>query len=177
VEPSETSVVEHEVSVAARPETVFTYFTDPVRMVQWMGAEATLDPRPGGVCRIAFQPRRSVAEFLDALGGEPDHAPERRELNDARVMMGKFVEIDPHRLIAFTWGWEQELYRVPPQSTAVEVSFTPDGASTIVRLAHRRLPATAVALHRVGWQYYLSRLAIAAAGSDPGPDPWQIATN
>jgi len=45
-------LVEHEVRVAASPDSVFDYFTDPAKMVEWMGTEATLDPRPGGVCRI-----------------------------------------------------------------------------------------------------------------------------
>src|SRR4051794_33126100 len=78
--PAETSVVEHEVRVAARPETVFSYFTDPVKMVQWMGAEATLDPRPGGVCRIAFAPSRQRVESLsDAFGAQRERARERFE--------------------------------------------------------------------------------------------------
>jgi len=175
--PAETSVVEHEIRVAARPETVFAYFTDPVKMVQWMGADATLDPRPGGVCRIAFQPSRASAEVTSAaLGGGPETA-ERIERDPAGVMLGEFVEVDPPRRIALTWGWEQELLATPPQSTSVEVSFIPDGEDTIVRLAHRRLPAASVAFHRTGWQHYLARLATAAAGGDPGHDPWQVAAH
>ena len=76
--PSEASVVEHEIRVAARPETVFAYFTDPAKMVQWMGAEATLDPRPGGICRIAFQPSQPTVELLSAaLGGQAEQGRER----------------------------------------------------------------------------------------------------
>jgi len=144
--PDETSAVAHEVRVAARPETVFGYFTDPARLVAWMGVEATLDPRPGGVCRI--------------------------KMNDAATMLGEFLEIDPYRRIVWTWGWEEAMFAVPPQSTEVEVSFTPDGDGTIVRLAHRRLPARAAAFHRAGWEHYFERLAAAAAGTDPGPDAW-----
>jgi len=143
--PHETSVVEHELRVAARPETVFSYFTDPAKMVRWMGTEATLDPRPGGVCRI--------------------------NVTGATSMVGQFVEVDSPRRIVFRWGWEEELFDVGPKSTAVEVSFTPDGDGTIVRLVHWQLPAQAVAFHRFGWGHYLERLAIAAAGADPGPDP------
>jgi uncharacterized protein YndB with AHSA1/START domain len=88
-------------------------------------------------------------------------------------MAGEFVEVDPPRRISFTWGWERELYAVPPQSTAVEVSFTPDGDETIVHLTHRRLPTAAVPLHQGGWDHYLPRLGIAAEGGDPGADPWQ----
>ena len=53
----------------------------------------------------------------------------------------------------------------------MEVSFIPDGDDTIVRLAHRRLPAGAVEFHRSGWDHYLPRLAVAAAGGDPDTTP------
>jgi uncharacterized protein YndB with AHSA1/START domain len=141
----ETEVFAHEVRVAARPEVVFEYFTDPSKLVRWMGLEATLDPRPAGVYRL--------------------------DINGV-VVLGEFVEVDFSSRIVFTWGWERELFDVPPQSTAVEVSFTPDGEDTIVRLAHRSLPAGAVAFHRAGWRHYMERMALAAAGSDPGPDPF-----
>jgi uncharacterized protein YndB with AHSA1/START domain len=147
VEPSETdSVVEHEVRVAASPDSVFDFFTDPAKMVQWMGTEATLDPRPGGVCRIN-------------PGGH-------------EVVLGEFVEVQRPRRIVFTWGWERVLFQTPAQSTLVEVSLTPDGEDTVVRLSHRRLKAEAVAFHRAGWTHYLARLALAASGADPGVDPW-----
>lgn len=146
--PSETDgVLEYETRVAARPETVFGYFTDPAKMVQWMGTEATLDPRPGGVCRV----------------NPSGHA----------VMSGEFVEVDPPRRIVFTWGWETELFATPPQSTIVEVSLTPEGEGTVVRLAHRRLQPGAVAFHRAGWEHYLPRLALIVTGADPGADQWR----
>jgi uncharacterized protein YndB with AHSA1/START domain len=142
-EPGETEALAHEVRVAARREVVFEYFTDPSKMVRWMGLEATLDPRPAGVYRV--------------------------NINGA-VVLGEFVEVDFPSRIVFTWGFELRLYDVPPQSTAVEVSFTPDGEGTIVRLAHRRLPPGAVAFHRAGWRHYMGRLVLAAGGRDPGPD-------
>src|SRR5438477_2887936 len=146
-ERSETEgLVEHEVRVAASPDSVFDYFTDPAKMVQWMGTEATLDPRPGGVCRVNCA-----------------HA----------AMLGEFVEVDRPRRVVFTWGWEPTLFATPPQSTLVEVSLTPDGDDTVVRLAHRRLKPELVALHRAGWHHYLPRLALAASGADPGRDPWR----
>jgi uncharacterized protein YndB with AHSA1/START domain len=171
--PPATSVLEHKLRVDARPETVFAYFTDPTKMVQWMGAEATLDPRPGGICRIAFQSSQAKVESVAReLLGERERASEATEF-EAAAMSGRYVEVDPYRRIELTWGWEQELLAVPPQSTAVEVSFSPDGDGTLVRLVHRRLPPESVAFHRAGWEHYLPRLAIAVAGGDPGPDPWQ----
>jgi uncharacterized protein YndB with AHSA1/START domain len=173
--PSETSVLEHEVRVAARPETVFAYFTDPARMVQWMGTDATLDPRPGGVCRIAFQPSQAAIDFWMTVLGRRGEEP--ATFSGRAVMLGEFVEVDPHSRIALTWGWEQDLFAMPPQSTAVEVTFTPDDEGTVVRLAHRRLPgARQITFHRAGWQHYLPRLALAATGIDPGGDPFLVVT-
>jgi uncharacterized protein YndB with AHSA1/START domain len=140
-------LVEHEVRVAASPDSVFDYFTDPAKMVKWMGTEATLDPRPGGVCRV--NPSGQTA------------------------MLGEYVEVDRPRRIVFTWGWETAQFKTPPQSTLVEVSLTPDGEDTLVRLAHRRLKPELVALHRAGWAHYLPRLALAASGTEPGRDPWR----
>lgn len=147
--PSATERIEHTVRVDAPPEAVFEYFTDPSKLVRWMGSEATLDPRPGGVCRF--------------------------DINGSR-MIGEYVQVDfPWRLV-FTWGWETTIFEVGEQSTAVEVSFTADGDGTIVRLAHSRLPQVAVAFHGAGWRHYLGRLATAAAGGQPGPDPWKDLT-
>ena len=30
-------------------------------------------------------------------------------------------------------------------------------------------------MHATGWQHFLGRLALAVAGHDPGPDPWNDA--
>jgi uncharacterized protein YndB with AHSA1/START domain len=166
--PASTEQIQHELRVDARPETVFSYFTDPRKFVVWMGAEATLDPRPGGICRILFDPSRTAIELIDPA----TRAAARTDASPA--MSGRFTAVEPHERIAFTWGWEQELYAVPPQSTSVEVELTPDGDGTILRLTHRRLPnEIAVKYHTDGWDHYLPRLALAAAGGDPGHDPWQ----
>ena len=162
--PPETDLTEHEVRVAARPETVFTYFTDPAKLTQWMGTQATLDPRPGGICRIAFDP--SAARVAALAGEAPVSGP-------VGVMSGEFIEVDPPNHISFSWGWEDEPLQVPPRSSLVEVSLTPDGDETLVRLVHRRLPSAALDFHRAGWEHYLARLATLGAGEDPGRDPWQ----
>lgn len=145
---SETeNTLEYEVRIAAAPETVFSYFTDPAKMVQWMGTEATLDPRPGGVCRI----------------NPAGHA----------VMSGEFLEVEPPRRIVFSWGWELEFFSTPPQATVVEVSLTPDRGETVLRLVHRRQSPEALPFHRHGWDHYLPRLARVAAGQDVEVDPWR----
>jgi len=142
-----TDVVEHTVRIAARRETVFPYFTDPERMCRWMGVEATLDPRPGGVCRV--NPSGRLA------------------------MLGEYVEVDAPRRVVFTWGWEGSAFSTPPQSTRVEVSLEPDGDETVVRLVHSRMHPDSVVVHRTGWGHYLERLAVIAGGGDPGPDAFR----
>ena len=144
--PAATELVEHEVRVAAPPEVVFEYFTDPAKLVSWMGDDATVDPRPGGVYRL--------------------------EINGS-VMIGRFEQVEFPSKLLFTWGWELRLFEVAPQSTAVEVTFEHDADGTLVRLAHSRLPAgDAVVFHRAGWRNYLERLSVVAAGGEAGPDPW-----
>jgi uncharacterized protein YndB with AHSA1/START domain len=132
------------VKINARPETVFALLIDPVRLVRWKGMKATLDPRPGGIYRVSISPED--------------------------VVRGEFVEVTPFRRIVFTWGWEGEDKPLPPGATTVEIDLIPDGDGTRLELTHRGLPPPAWALHGQGWDYYLPRLAVVAAGGDPGPD-------
>ena len=144
-----TSTLEHEIRIEASPETVFGFFTDPARMVRWMGNKATLDPRPGGVFQVDFV----------------------REIGQVAAR-GEFVEVVPFERLVFTWGIDLDSFGVPPSSTRVEVSFVPDGDATIVRLVHSELPQGSVSFHRAGWGHYLERLAVAPTGTEVGADDW-----
>lgn len=139
-----TTGVQREVRIDARPETVFEFFTDPEKMVLWKGTTAELDSRPGGTYRVN-------------VAGE-------------HVVRGEYVEIEPPTRIVVTWGWEEEGASVEPGGSTVEVTLEPDGDGTLVRLSHRDLPEAAREPHAMGWDHYLPRLAIAAAGGDAGPD-------
>ena len=143
---SGSEALERQVRIAARPETVFSFFTDPEKMVRWKGIEASLDPRPGGVYRV--------------------------NMNGRDVASGQYVEVVPHTRVVFTWGWEGEGTAFPPGSSTVEISLIPDGDGTIVRLRHLGLPADQRDPHQEGWDHYLARLTTVAEGRDPGPDPW-----
>ena len=62
---SEDGAVEVSVHIAAQPETVFPYFTDPARYVQWMGTGAVLEPVPRGCYRIVMRDGvEAVGEFV-----------------------------------------------------------------------------------------------------------------
>lgn len=147
---AETSgdVVTLEVRIDARPETVFPYFTDPEKMIAWMGTSARLDARTGGVYRVDVTPGASAE--------------------------GEYVEVDPPRRVVFSWGWRAGTgHPVGPGESTVEVDLIPDGGGTIVRLRHKGLPDDEQReLHADGWNHFLPRLQIAAGGGDPGPDPW-----
>jgi uncharacterized protein YndB with AHSA1/START domain len=172
--PPGTETLEHEIRIAARPETVFGYFTDPGRMVQWFGVEATLDPRPGGICRITFGSSPTALMVLAPTLGDVDatSAP----VTEPTVMSGQFVDVEPYHRISFTWGWEQQFLAVPPQSTHVTVSLLDDDdIGTVLRVVHERLPHPRKAFHALGWEHYLERLAAVAVGDPPGRDPWQHA--
>jgi uncharacterized protein YndB with AHSA1/START domain len=79
-QPEVATVVEREVRIAARPETVFEFFTDPEKMVLWKGRQASLDPKPGGVYRV--------------------------EMSDRIIARGEYVEVEAPSRVVFTWGWE-----------------------------------------------------------------------
>jgi len=51
---TEHVVIEREIFVAASPETVFCFLTDPALMADWIGVSRELDARPGGLLRIQF---------------------------------------------------------------------------------------------------------------------------
>ncbi len=149
--PVDTGVVTRELTVAAPPEAVFPYFTDPDRMVRWMGTEAELDARPGGSLRVL-------------VGG-------------SHLALGEYVEVDPPRRVVFTWGWDDPESVVQPGTSTVEVTLTADGEGTKVVLVHRDLPEGAGAPHGQGWDHYLARLEVAGAGEDAGPDRGPAATD
>jgi len=60
----------------------------------------------------------------------------------------------------------------PPGSSIVEIDFIGDHGATVIELVHRDIPDRQAPQHAVGWRHFLSRLSIAAAGGNPGPDPW-----
>jgi uncharacterized protein YndB with AHSA1/START domain len=124
--------IEVEQRIAATPATVFSYLIDPAKFVRWMGVGAQLDPRPGGEFRI------------DADGGN--------------IAIGEYKEVDPPHRLVMTWGWESDK-SVPPGSTTVVITLTPDGSGTLLRLRHLGLPtADARVRHTGGWNLYTGQL-------------------
>jgi uncharacterized protein YndB with AHSA1/START domain len=139
------SAVEREIRIEASPQTVFQFLIDPAKMVRWMGTRAIIDARPGGAYGV--------------------------DISWGTRVRGEIVEVVPDRRVVFTWGWERDVFPVPPGTTTVEIVLEPDGDGTLLRLTHRDLPQDMTAFHVLGWDHYLARLATAAADGDPGRDP------
>jgi len=151
---SERLELRRELTIAARPETVWGFLVEPEKQLRWMGGAVELDPRPGGVVRI--------------------------EVVSGNVVRGEVVEADPPRRLVYAWGWEEgpDSPVVPPGSTTVVFELEPQGDGTLLRFAHLDLPnVESVERHGHGWDHYLPRLEVAAGGGDPGRDPWLETTS
>jgi uncharacterized protein YndB with AHSA1/START domain len=132
------------VHIEAAPERVFEYFTSPEAMVRWMGDYALLDPTPGGAFDV--------------------------DINGVAVR-GRYLEVEPPHRLLISWGHAGS-ERLPPGASTVEVCLRPAAGGTQVEIVHRGLPEDQTAGFARGWPHFIERLAIAAAGRDPGLDPW-----
>jgi uncharacterized protein YndB with AHSA1/START domain len=141
---NEPLVVRREVQIAAPPSTVFAFLTDPEKILRWMGTEATVEPQRGGLY------------LVNVTGSD--------------IARGQFTEVVPVHRLAYTFGWDGR-EKMPPGSTLIEIDLIDEGTGTLLRMTHSGLPdAEACANHEQGWNHYLGRLAVVAAGGDPGPD-------
>jgi uncharacterized protein YndB with AHSA1/START domain len=141
----EPLTVRREVQIAAPPATVFAFLTDPEKILRWMGTEATTEPHIGGL-------------YLVNVSGKD-------------IARGRFTEVIPVHRLAYSFGWEGR-ETTPPGSGLIEIDLIDQESGTLLRMTHSGLPdAEACASHEQGWTHYLGRLAVAAAGGDPGRDP------
>jgi uncharacterized protein YndB with AHSA1/START domain len=138
-------VVEREVQIAAPPATVFAFLTDPDKIMRWIGTEATVEPHLDGL-------------YLVNVTGKD-------------VAQGRFTEVIPVHRLAYSFGW-QGREKTPPESSLIEIDLLDREGGTLLRMTHSGLSdAETRDAHEDGWTHYLARLAVAAAGGDPGIDP------
>ncbi len=141
---AEPFVVRREVEIAAPPATVFAFLIDPDKILRWIGTEATVEPHLDGLYLVNVT-GRDTAE-------------------------GRFTEVVPVHRLAYSFGWRGR-DTMPPGSSLIEIDLIEQKPGTLLRMTHSGLPdAEACASHAEGWAHYLARLAVAAAGGDPGPD-------
>ena len=141
---TESFVVQRETHIAAPRASVFAFLTDPDKIVQWMGTEATTEVHPGGIY------------LLKGVG--------------SATARGAFREVVPVHRLAYSFGWEGN-EEVSPGSSLIEIDLIEQDGGTLLRMTHSGLPNAATqASHGKGWAHYLGRLTEVAAGRDPGPD-------
>jgi uncharacterized protein YndB with AHSA1/START domain len=140
----EGDAVIHELVLPAPVEQVFDMFTDPQKLVGWIGISANLQPRPGGRFRFEVMP----GQFCE----------------------GQYIILERPGRLVFTWGWTDPGFGLPPGTSRVEVTLArsgPGGSQTRLRLVHSGLAGDLGILHDDGWSRFLARLTAAAAGAPP----------
>ncbi len=130
--------------VSAPREAVFEFLVDPDKMLRWLGVAVDIDPTEGG--RFWF------------------------DANGTDSAAGRYLEVDKPNRVVFTFGWESS-EALPAGSSTVTINLADaaDG-TTDVELRHGGLPRDLSGDHSDGWTYFIGRLAVVAAGGDPGPN-------
>jgi uncharacterized protein YndB with AHSA1/START domain len=133
-----TSTITVSRTVPAPPARVFAAWTDVDRLATWWwpqlaGTTYAVDARVGGRFRIESP----------VIGA---------------TVTGTYTEVDPPRLLAFTWVWQDE--GEPPSSEdTVVVTFVADEAGTHVTVAHTSAEHVPDGGAQQGWHDVLDRLA------------------
>jgi uncharacterized protein YndB with AHSA1/START domain len=131
-----TDPIVKETRIAAAPETVWAFLTEPEKMTRWLCTAATVDLRPGGVNQQTHTDGEGVDHYLDS----------------------RFVEIEPPHRLVFTWKFHSGTAEERAVTSTVEVTLEPEGDGTLVRLVHRDVPDGLRADHERGWSTLFRRL-------------------
>lgn len=129
--------VERRVVVRARPETVFSFFTEPERFEAWWGKGSRIDANVGGDVRI--------------------------ELPGPTRILGRVESVGPGLRIAFTYGYENPAKPIPVGGSRIEASIEPHAHGALVHFRHEVATEAVRDAHAQGWRYHLSVLANAAS--------------
>ncbi len=132
------------IHIKASPEVVFDHFVRPEMLVRWMGEYARLDAVAGGMFSVDI---------------------------DGVLIRGEFLSLDRPRRIEIAWG-EAGNTQMPPGATRLSILLEASKDGTALTLTHSGLTPAEAEKHAYGWPHFLDRLAVAAAGGDPGPYPW-----
>lgn len=125
ITPDQDSIIA-EIDIAAPPTRVFEALTDPDQLLRW------------------FTDASCPAKFwrMDArLGGGYSYATEKANFvvngMDEFKCHGEITEIDPPRLLVYTWvaNWHLD----PQKKTAVRWELTPTATGTHVKVTHSGL--------------------------------------
>jgi uncharacterized protein YndB with AHSA1/START domain len=142
-------------TIGARPETVFSFFTDTTRWAAWWGAGSSIDPRPGGRVLVVHQ------------GGIE--------------ATGEVLELQAPERIVFSYGYTSGT-PIPPGGSKVTIRLAPHADGTQLHLTHEFDNEAAREEHVQGWRFQLALFANAVSNvvnADPAAvvDRWFTAWN
>jgi len=128
--------------IASPPEALFALWTEPAQLIRWWAPEGyepsvdALDTRPGGRWRTTL----------------------RRPDGSVLATSGVYRVVDPPRLLAFSWAWEDE-GGMRGHETEVVVNFESAPGGTRLVLVQRRFASKqARDNHTNGWSACFDRL-------------------
>ena len=128
----------------ATPERMFAAWTDPAQFAEWFGPHGMKTTH----CRIDLR-----------VGGTWELTGEG--LGTRRAISGKYLAVDPPRLISFTWAWHESASLDTPREheTTVTLEFKSMGSRTEMTLTQARFRDSAgTANHRWGWTASIEKL-------------------
>lgn len=141
----DNDAVTSEIDIAAPPERVFQALIDREQALQWGNNEAfemtfwEMDARPGGKWRFISKERKG------ASAKSYDHH-------------GEITEIDPPRLLAYSWfaNWHTD----PSHGTEVRWELSPTKGGTHLKITHSALaPLSGAAQgYSQGWPGLLQQI-------------------
>lgn len=128
-------------------ETIFSFWTDPDRLVRWLGRRAEIEPSLGGL-------------FIVDLTGDD-------------IVFGRVVLIEPPNRLELAWGWGGEREpSIDPGSSRVALGLEDGLTATTLRLTHRDVPQSHMEWQTAFWEHHLPRLELAATGEPVPPPSW-----
>ena len=120
------------VTIEARPDTVFSFFTDSARWARWWGAGSSVDPRPGGRVLI--------------------HHPNGVEVT------GEILELTAPTRVVFTYGYVSGS-PIPAGGSRVTIDLEEVPEGTRLHLTHEFAEGIPRDHHVQGWRYQLALFA------------------
>jgi uncharacterized protein YndB with AHSA1/START domain len=146
------SVIEREVLIDAPVEVVWRIVTQPDQIRQWFSDAAEIDLRPGGEGKLTFNMRATSSEATVRL---------------------QVVSVEPPHTFAFRWDHPEGAEAREGNSLLVEMTLTPEGGRTRLRLTESGFPAlnrteeekaAYIYDHERGWDMHLASLRKYASG-------------
>ena len=85
---------------------------------------------------------------------------------DGTAIAGRYIEVDPPHRLLLSWDC-QGTETATPTPTFIEITLTPTGDGTIVRVQFSGLSAEDAAFYPQLWARHLDRIAAALASAEP----------